>query len=117
MTRDPKVNFEIVQGETLRFRFACISGGEPVDVPDCTFAAQIRQDLDSPPVATLTTANGRIEHDPATGWFTLKLTAAETKRLKLEDGEGVWDLFVKAVDADAYRLMHGDVTYTRAVTR
>lgn len=113
---DPKVDIEIVQGETLRFRFAYLKAGVPVNLAGYSFSSQIRADFDSPAVAALSSANGKIGWDAATGTFELRLSAAETLKLKLDD-VGVWDLFCKAPDGIADRLVYGDVSFVRAVTR
>lgn len=118
MREDPQLDITIIQGETFRLQFVYAQGDDPVDFTGCTFASQMRADYDSPAVATLSSANGRISWDAETGVFNLYLPATETKKLKLEE-EGVWDLFATypGTARDSDRLIFGAITYQRAVTR
>ena len=112
-----KVDIEITQGQTFRLEFRYLDeAGLPVSFVASTFAMAIRADLDGPVLASLTSQNGKVAWDFQTGLFVLSLTATETLKLVLEDA-GVYDLFVKSTSGTARRLLHGDITFIRAVTR
>lgn len=117
MSQASTVNITIEQGEDFNFSFSYTDlTGVPIDLTGATASMMIRADLDSVPAVTLTTANGRISWEPATGIFTIRIPAAETLRMALEDG-GVHDLFIKASDGMVEKLITGTTTFIRAVTR
>ena len=63
----------------------------------------------------LSTSNGRITVTGASGLFSLSLTAAETRALDFDTG--VYDFEVTSAAGIVYRLLEGNVTLSKEVTR
>lgn len=77
---------------------------------------QVRARRDSSAILLeLSTSNGRITVTGASGLFSLSLTAAETRELDFDTG--VYDFEVTSVAGIVYRLLEGNVTLSREVTR
>lgn len=117
MSKAAIINLTIEQGEDFLFAFSYTDAvSRPIDMTGATASMMIRADLDTLPVATLTTANGKITWDSVTGIFSLTLSAEETLRITLKD-RGVYDLFIHPVGGAIEKLIAGKVTFIRAVTR
>ncbi len=63
----------------------------------------------------LSTSNSRIAVTGASGLFTLSLTATETRALDFDTG--VYDFEVTSAAGIVYRLLEGNITLSREVTR
>lgn len=111
-----KYKLKLDQGATLRKPFTWKAGGEPVDLTEFVGRMQIRETIDSEEViAELTSDNGGIiiGHEP--GEFTLYMSAEDTAALDFDSA--VYDLELESPNGDVTRILAGDVTLTREVTR
>lgn len=63
----------------------------------------------------LSTSNDRITVTGASGLFTLSLTAVETRALDFDTG--VYDFEVTSAAGMVYRLLEGNITLSKEVTR
>ena len=92
------------------------SNGDPVDLTDYSAKAQIRYMPSSPDVLLeLSTANGKITLDAATGTVTLLFSATDTAAMTW--GSARYDLKVTAINNRPARLVEGIVTVSQQVTR
>ncbi len=77
---------------------------------------QVRARKDSSAILLeLSTTNSGITVTGASGLFTLSLTAAETRALNFDTG--VYDFEVTSAAGIVYRLLEGNVTLSKEVTR
>jgi len=111
-----KYKLKIDQGATLRKPFTWKAGGEPVDLTEFTARMQIRETIDAEEViAELTTENGGIIIGPDPGAFQIHMPATDTAALDFDSA--VYDLELVSPTGDVTRILAGDVTLTREVTR
>ena len=111
-----KYKLKLDQGATLRKPFTWKAGGEPVDLAEYTGRMQIRETIDAEEViAELTSDNGGIIIGPDVGTFTLYMSATETAALDFDSA--VYDVELQSPNGDVTRILAGDVTLTREVTR
>lgn len=88
----------------------------PLDLTGYTARMQIRQSIGSPqPLLELTTEDGGIIIDAATGTVERRIDAAATAALTWT--QGVYDLELVDPDGFTTRLAQGSVTVEREVTR
>lgn len=98
-----------------------VSGGKadnglPVDLTSWTARMQIRTSTASSTVAVdMTTANGRIVLGGTAGTIRLLLSDAVTAGISITSG--VYDLELIAPDTTVRRLIYGNVTLVKEVTR
>lgn len=106
--------------DTSRFN-AYVSGGElmyhpPVDLTSFTARMMIRGSIDdTDPLVTLTTENGGITLGSADGTITLLITATATAALTFDTA--VYDLELVDGSGVVTRLLSGNVTLSKEVTR
>ena len=111
-----KYKLKIEQGSTLRQPFIWKAGGVPVNLTGWTGRMQIRPDVASSTVyATLTTANGGIVIDGASGTFSLYMAAPQTAALSFDTA--VYDIELIALNGDVIRIIQGEVVVSPEVTR
>jgi len=111
-----KYKLKIDQGATLRKPFTWKAAGQPVDLTGYSARMQIRETLESDTVIhELTTENGGILIGDEPGQFTLYISAMDTADFTFESA--VYDLELIAPDGDVTRILAGDVTLSREVTR
>jgi hypothetical protein len=109
----------IEQGSTFRLRLQLSDEGGPVDLTGYLARMQIRETLDSPqPLYELTTPDqdaGGITIDGPAGTIDLLISDDDTAALTWL--HGVYDLEIEAPDGDVTKLLKGEVTVEREVTR
>lgn len=112
-----KYDFYIEQGATFNKTITWNDGNSvPVNLSGYTARMQIRKSFSSDtPILTLTTENGHIALGGALGTITLTLQAADTE--PLETFCGVYDLELESASGFVTRLLEGQVTISREVTR
>lgn len=121
-TTENRYDFNLNLGETWTKNITWTTGSPAVAVNLTGYTARmyIRMESYNRPVEImLTDANSRIVFDAVrtTGKFTLKLTAAETEALNGgRAGVAVYDLEL-VMDTYVKRLLQGEITLVREVTR
>ena len=114
-----KQPLEIEQGATFKFKINWFQDDEitPVDLTNYTARMQIRSEVTSTTVLLeLTTENGRITLNGASGVIDLYVSATDTAALAFT--AGVYDLeLVDGSNSDVYRLMYGLIEVSPEVTR
>ncbi len=92
------------------------SNGDAVDLTGYTARMQVRKTISATAVIIeLTTENGRITLGGDNGTITLEITAEDTAAL--EQFAGVYDLELEASNGFVTRLLEGQVTVSKEVTR
>lgn len=92
------------------------SSGVAVNLTGYTARMQVRKTISATtPIITLTTENGRITLGGANGTITLNITATDTAAL--EQFAGVYDLELQSYSGFVTRLLEGQVTVSKEVTR
>jgi hypothetical protein len=85
------------------------------DLTDFTARMQIRRTIDTPsPVITLTTENGGIEIIELDSRIIINMTDVQTSSLTTS---GVYDLEIESPDGIVSRVIQGNFTLSREVTR
>ena len=115
-----KLNLVIEQGATFTHQLQLRDGPDiysPVkDLTGYTARIQLRSDINSPDVILeLTTENGRIALSPLEGKIQLKLSATETSALDF--AKAVYDMEVSSPTGDVTRVIQGNFSLSRQVTR
>lgn len=118
-----KLNLRIEQGATYigpgRGGNATLKNGTPpvpTDLTGCTARMQVRSSIDDPVVLlSLTTENGGIALGGTAGTITLGLTAVQTTAINWMTG--VYDLEIIFSTGLVRRLLAGNVTVSKEVTR
>lgn len=110
-------DLEILQGETYSKQFIWKdSAGVEVNLTGYTARMQVRQSKASDTVLLeLTTANGRIALGGSAGTIDLSLNATTTAAITWK--RGVYDLELVASNGVVKRLLEGEVTVSKEVTR
>jgi hypothetical protein len=110
-------DLEILQGETYTKQFVWKdSAGTEVNLTGYTARMQVRQSKASDTVLLeLTTANGRIALGGAAGTIDLTLSATVTAAITWK--RGLYDLELVASNGVVRRLLEGEVTVSKEVTR
>ena len=112
------LNIEIVKGATFSLPVSFVDvNKEIIDITGWTAKMQIRQVIDSidPPIVDLTTENGGILIDVATGTMTPVIDASVTALLTPMDA--VYDFFVIQPGGNVQRYLRGCVSIEERVTR
>lgn len=108
----------IYQGATFRKSFQWLAGNPavPVNLTSATGQMQIRRKVTSTDIELeLTTTNGGIIiTDSVNGKFELLVTPEQSSPLTIK--EGVYDIEL-TVGIDLIRIIEGDVTLSKEVTR
>lgn len=109
-------NFTCEQGATFtRVINATDAAGDPIDLTGYTARMQVRRDLDaSSIIIELTTENGRISLDGASGEITLTIDAEDTSAIPRP---GVYDLELESDGGTVIRLLKGTFNLDSEVTR
>jgi hypothetical protein len=114
-----KHNITVGRGEDFSFTLTIATTGEPVDLTNDLFKAEVRRDAGKPLVATFTVT---ILNPPQGGVVVVKLPKEETLKL---DGNAryKWDLFRiihgdtgDPAEGDTVRLIYGDLQVENNIT-
>ena len=110
-------DFEIEQGATLLKPIVWRdSAGVAVNLTGYTAKMQVRKSASSDEVLLeMSTVNGKIQLTPATGTVTLVFSAATTAALDWRRGK--YDLELTSADGTVTRLIEGEITVSREITR
>lgn len=110
-------DLEFLQGETYTKQFIWKdSAGANVNLTGYTARMQVRQSKSSDTVLLeLTTENGRITLGGAAGTIDLNLTATTTAAITWR--RGLYDIELVASNGVVTRLLEGEVTVSKEVTR
>jgi len=110
-------NFTIEQGATLIKPFVWKSSdGTPVDLSGYTARMQVRRSVSAAEVLLeASTSNDRIQLDPLAGRITLVLPADVTAAINWSRGR--YDIELESPDGDVTRLIYGEITVSKEITR
>lgn len=110
-------DFEIEQGATLLKPIVWRdSAGVAVNLTGYTAKMQVRKSASSDEVLLeMSTVNGKIQLTPATGAVTLVFSAATTAAFDWRRGK--YDLELTSADGIVTRLIEGEITVSREITR
>ena len=110
-------NFAIEQGTTTVKPFVWKSSdGMPVDLSGYTARMQVRRSVSAPEVLLeASTSNDRIQLDPLAGRYTLVLPADVTAAINWTRGR--YDIELESPDGAVTRLLQGEITVSKEVTR
>ena len=112
-----KLKLKIEQGATFRQSFDWTANGAPVNLTGYTARMQMRNSIDSPVmIHELTTENGGITFpDVLQGKIELFISDINTSAFKFDSC--VYDLEMIAPNTDVIRLIEGEITLSKEVTR
>ncbi len=115
-----KLNITIEQGATYRHKLQLQQGdtGLPLDLTGIVaLRMQIRITAAAPVIiADISVANGKITiPNPIDGWVEMVITDAETASFDFD--RAVYDLELVTANGHVTRLLQGQVTLSREVTR
>lgn len=110
-------NFQVEQGTTLIKPIVWRdSSGNPVNLTGYSAKMQARSSVTSDEVLLeLSTANGKIVIVPLEGKLTLTMSPAVTSAMTWRRAR--YDLEITAGDGNVTRLIEGEITVSREVTR
>lgn len=110
-------DFTIEQGATFTRAFRWLDAtGNVVDLTGFTARMQVRANVASPDVLLeLTTANDRLVIEPTLGRVSISLDATTTAAITWR--KGVYDLELVSGAGEVTRLVAGQITVSREVTR
>lgn len=110
-------DFEIEQGTTLLKPIVWKdSAGVPVNLTGYTARMQVRQSTSAADVLLeLSTTNSRISITPLTGTVTLIFTPEVTSAITWRRGK--YDLELTSADGTVTRLIEGEITVSKEITR
>ena len=110
-------NFALEQGATLLKPIIYKdSTGAVVNLTGCSARMQIRRSVSDPDVLlNMTSSNGKIQLVPLQGKITLVFSAADTALLNFSKAR--YDLEIVAADGSVTRLLQGEITLSKEVTR
>ena len=110
-------DFEIEQGATLLKPIVWKdSAGSPVNLTGYTAKMQIRQNVSSPDVLLeLSTTNGKLSISAMAGQVTMIFSAATTAAITWSRGK--YDLELTSSDGTVTRLIEGEITISKEITR
>lgn len=112
-----KIKLKMEQGATFRQPFDWATNGVPVNMTGCKARMQMRTTVESPEVIhELTTENGGINIlNAEIGKFELYISASNTSSFNFD--LCVYDLEVESPNTDVTRLIEGEVSLSKEVTR
>lgn len=112
-----KIKLKIEQGATFRQSLDWKSNGIPVDLTGYSARMQMRNPIDSPVIIhELTTENGGINFlDVQNGQIELFISATNTSSFAFDSC--VYDLEMVASNGDVFRLLEGEISLSKEVTR
>ena len=112
-----KLKLKIEQGATFRQSFDWSANGAPVNLTGYTARMQMRNPIESPAIIhELTTENGGITFsDALAGKIELFISATDTSAFNFDSC--VYDLEMIAPNTDVIRLIEGEITLSKEVTR
>lgn len=110
-------DFDIEQGATLLKPIVWKdSTGSPVNLTGYTAKMQVRQSVSSSDVLLeMSTVNGRISITPLTGTITLIFSATLTAAITWSRGK--YDLELTSNDGTVTRLIEGQISVSKEITR
>lgn len=112
-----KLKLKIEQGATFRQSLDWSANGSPVNLTGYTARMQMRNPIDSPVIIhELTTENGGINFsDVQNGQIELFISATNTSAFAFDSC--VYDLEMVASNGDVTRLLEGEISLSKEVTR
>lgn len=110
-------DFDIEQGATLLKPIVWKdSTGSPVNLTGYTAKMQVRKSVSSQEVLLeMSTVNGKLQLTPSTGTITMVFSAATTAAIDWRSGK--YDLELTSADGTVTRLIEGEITVSREITR
>lgn len=110
-------DFEIEQGATLLKPIVWKdSDGNPVNLTGYTAKMQVRQNVSASDVLLeLSTTNGRLSISAMSGQVTMIFSATTTAAITWSRGK--YDLELTALDGTVTRLLEGEITVSKEITR
>ena len=110
-------DFQIEQGATLLKPIVWKdSSGTPINLTGYTAKMQVRSSVTSPTVLLeLSTANNRLTINPSTGTVTMIFSATTTAAITWSRGK--YDLELTSYDGTVTRLLEGEITVSKEITR
>ena len=115
----PVVNLRVKQGSEFRWTYKYVEddGVTPIPLSGFTARAQVRESVwSSDYVYEATTENGGLEiTDPANGIVLFKIPGAESTSWLID--KGVYDIELVDGASKPYRLVQGEISISREVTR
>lgn len=110
-------DFEIEQGATLLKPIVWKdSAGVAVNLTGYAAKMQVRQSASSPDVLLeLSNTNGKLTITPLTGTVTMVFSATTTAAIDWKRGK--YDLELTSADGTVTRLLEGEITVSREITR
>jgi hypothetical protein len=110
-------NFEIEQGADLDITFARKNpAGGVIGMTGFTARMQVRASIISPDILLdLTTENGRLAINEAAGEVRIILNAATTSAIQWP--RGVYDMELVSPTGGVSRMLYGEITVSKEVTR
>ena len=115
-----EIDLIIYQGATFRKAWDIVDkqSGSPVDLTGYTARMHIRGKIkDELPVVVLTTTNGGISIMITESQTVLSLFISAEVTAALTISKGVYDLEIVDTSGEVYRLVQGQVTISKEVTR
>lgn len=114
--RAARLDLYIEQGTTFEIPIIYKQDGLPVDLTGVTAHAQLREKVSSlVPLVDLASPDNGLVITPAEGKIVMTMTAAQTQALKVY--KGVWDMLLTFSDGTKVRILNGQFTVSRGVTR
>jgi len=112
-----KLKLKIEQGATFKQSFDWATNGSPVNLTGYAARMQMRNPIESPVVIhELTTENGGITFSNVlAGKIDLFISDADTSAFNFDSC--VYDLEMIAPNSDVTRLIEGEITLSKEVTR
>ena len=112
-----KLKLKIEQGATFRQSFNWSTNDSPVNLTGYAARMQMRNPIESPTIIhELTTQNGGITFtDELAGKIELFISDTDTSAFKFDSC--VYDLEMIAPNSDVIRLLEGEITLSKEVTR
>ncbi len=109
------INLTLYQGSTFRKSFQWLSGSTPTDLTNCSIRMQVRQDYYSEVVSEFNSTSGLTITDAPLGKFQLVISA--TSSALFTASKYVYDIEITFPDASVYRVIKGELTLDREVTK
>lgn len=112
-----KLDLLIEQGATFEIPIVYKEDNQPVDLTGATVKAQFRERISSAdPVISLDNGvDGGLVVTPLDGKIVMTILPEQTETLKVY--KGVWDMLITFADGTKFRILQGNWTLDRGVTR
>lgn len=115
--RSKQLNLLIEQGATFSIPIVYKEDALPVDLTGATVQSQFREKINSAlPLLDLSSAAGDgLVISPLEGKIVMTITGAQTDVIKI--WTGVWDMVITFPSGEKFRILKGQWTLDRGVTR